>query len=265
MTRLNWDASGERYYENGVDQGVLYVDDVGYVWNGLVSVAETPSGGEVQSYYLDGIKYLSLASAEEYEATINAFSAPAQFTVCDGVKSLYQGLFVTQQKRQPFGLSYRTKVGTDIDEEAGYRIHLVYNALAAPTNRSNKTLSDSPELETLSWFISAVPPQLSGEAFKPSAHFVVDSRFTPGEILVQLEDILYGSVSADARFPTQEEVLALFEANATVRVTDNGDGTFTVEGPDTVITDDGTGDGAFSITYSTAVFIDADSYTISSL
>lgn len=265
MTRLNWDASGERYYENGVDRGVLYVDDVGYVWNGLVSVAETPSGGEAQSYYLDGIKYLSLASAEEYEATINAFSAPQQFTVCDGTKSLYQGLFVTQQKRQPFGFAYRTMVGNDINEEAGYQIHLVYNALAAPTNRTRNSLSESPELDTLSWFISAVPPILSGEAFKPSAHFIVDSRFTPGGILAELEDILYGSVSADARFPPQTEVLALFEANATVRVTDNGDGTFTVEGPDTVITDDGTGDGAFSITYSTAVFIDADSYTISSL
>lgn len=265
MTRLSWDALGERYYESGVDRGVLYVDDVGYLWNGLVSVSEAPSGGDAQSYYLDGIKYLSLASAEEYEATINAFSAPQEFTVCDGTKSLYQGLFVTQQKRQPFGFSYRTLIGSDLNQDLGYQIHLVYNALAAPANRSRNTLAESPELTTLSWFISAVPPLLSGEAFKPSAHFVIDSRFTPGEILAQLEDILYGSESADSRFPPQEEVLSLFEVNATVRVTDNGDGTFTVEGPDTVITDDGTGDGQFSITYSTAVFIDADSYTISSL
>lgn len=265
MTRINWDALGERYYENGVDRGVLYVDDAGYVWNGLVSVSEAPSGGGAQSYYLDGIKYLSLASAEEYEATINAFSAPSQFSVCDGVKSLYQGLYVSQQKRQPFGFSYRTMIGTDINEDHGYKIHLVYNALAAPSNRTNNSFSDSPELSTLSWFISAVPPILSGEAFKPSAHFVVDSRFTPGEILAELEDILYGDVSADARFPSQAEVLGLFEANAILRVTDNGDGTFTVEGPDTAITDDGSGDGSFSITYPSAIFIDAVSYTISSL
>lgn len=262
MTQLVWGAYGQRFYENGVDRGVLYVNDVGYVWNGLVSVSEAPSGGDAQSYYLDGIKYLSLASAEEYEATISAFSAPPEFDACDGRKNLYQGLFVTQQKRQQFGFSYRTMIGTDIDEDHGYKLHLVYNALAAPSNRNNKTLDESPELNELSWFISAVPPLLL-DGFKPSAHFVIDSRNAPGDILAQLEAILYGDESADSRLPSQSEILALFEVNAVVKVTDNGDGTFTVDGPDTVITmlDSET----FQINWPSAIFIDADSYTISSL
>lgn len=265
MTRINWGVPAERYYEDGVDRGVLYVDDVGYVWNGLISVSESPSGGDHRSYYLDGIKFINLVSAEEYEATINAISAPAEFAACEGVKSLYQGLVATQQRRKSFGFSYRTMVGSELNQDLGYKVHLVYNALAAAADRNNQTRSESAELNTLSWFISAVPPLLSGEVFKPTAHFVVDSRNTPGDILTQLEDILYGSDGEEARWPSQSEILALFEVNATLRVTDNGDGTFTVEGPDTAITDDGAGDGQFSINYVSAVYIDAVSYTISSL
>ena len=158
MTRLTWGAIGERYYEDGVDRGVLYVDDVGYVWNGLISVSETPTGGEHRSYYLDGIKHINLASAEEYEATIKAISAPAEFAACDGVKSLYQGLFVTQQRRQTFGLSYRSMINNDLGPDVGYKIHLVFNALAAPTERNNATRSDNPEFSERSWYIQAKPP-----------------------------------------------------------------------------------------------------------
>lgn len=262
MTRFSWGTPGERYFEDGVDQGVLYVDGVGYVWNGLVSVTESPSGGEHRGFYLDGVKYLSFTTGENYEATIKAISSPSQFALCDGTRSLYQGLSVTQQPRKPFGFSYRTMINTDQTPDAGYKLHLVYNAMAAPSERNNASRSSSPELTPLSWYIQAVPPAFVG-GFKPSAHFVIDSRNTPGEILTQLEDILYGSESADSRFPSQDEVLTLFEVNATVRVTDNGDGTFTVEGPDDVVTM--TDSTTFSITWPSAVMIDTDSYHISSL
>lgn len=263
MTRLSWGDPGERYYEDGVDRGVLYVDDVGYVWNGLVSVSESPSGGENRSYYLDGIKHVNLASAEEYEATISAISAPAQFSECDGVKSLYQGLFVTQQRRKSFGFSYRTMIGNGSNPDSGYKLHIVYNALAAPAERNSNTRSDSPELNPLSWFVSAQPPLSLGLGFKPSAHFVVDSRTAPEGILTDLENLLYGTDEADPHLPTQLEILNLFEVYAVVQVTDNGDGTFTVTGPDDVIVMlDAT---TFEITWASAVYLDADTYTISSL
>lgn len=265
MTRLAWGALGERYYEDGVDQGVLYVDDVGYVWNGLVSVSESPSGGEHRSYYLDGIKHINLMSLEEYEATIKAFSAPPEFSACDGVKSLYQGLFVSQQARKPFGLSYRTMINNDIGPDQGYKIHLVYNTLAAPSERNNATRNDSPEPEELSWYIQAVPPPSMGFGYKPSAHFIVDSRITPVEILTQLEDILYGSESADARFPSQTEILALFEVYATLQVTDNGDGTATITGPDDVVTVDGVDSTKYTISWASVVPVDSVTYSISSL
>lgn len=265
MARLSWGAPGERYYEDGVDQGVLYVDSVGYVWNGLVSVSETPTGGDHRSYYLDGIKHINLASAEEYEATIKAISAPPEFAVCDGVKSLYQGLFVTQQKRKPFGLSYRTMISNDLGPDQGYKIHLVYNALAAPSERNNATRNDSSSLSELSWYIQAVAPLSMGFGYKPSAHFVVDSRITPVEILTQLEDILYGSEAADPRFPAQTEILDLFEVYATLQVTDNGDGTATITGPDGVVTVDAIDPTKYTISWASAVPVGPDTYNISSL
>jgi hypothetical protein len=243
----------------------LYVDDVGYVWNGLISVSETPTGGEHRSYYLDGIKHINLASAEEYEATIKAISAPAAFADCDGVKSLYQGLFATQQRRKSFGFSYRTMINNDLGPDVGYKIHLVYNALAAPSDRNNATRSDSPEFSERNWYIQAVPPLALGFGYKPTAHFVVDSRITPVEILTELEDILYGNESTDAHFPTQIEILNLFEVYATLQVTDNGDGTATITGPDDVVTQDGVDPTKYTIDWASVVNTDVDTYTISSL
>lgn len=265
MTRLSWGVPGERYFEDGVDRGVLYVDGVGYVWNGLVSVTESPNGGEHRSFYLDGIKYLAVTSGEDYEATIKAISSPSQFQLCDGTKSLYQGLFATQQPRKPFGFSYRTMINNDLTPDTGYKIHLVYNAMAAPSERNNASRSSSPELNPLSWYIQAVPPLSLGLGFKPTAHFVVDSRNTPGDILGQLEDILYGSEAADARFPTQQEILDLFEVYATLQVTDNGDGTATIVGPDDVVTQDTVDLTKYTISWGSVVNTDVDTYTISSL
>jgi hypothetical protein len=265
VARLSWGNPGERYYEDGVDRGVLYVDDIGYVWNGLISVSEKPSGGEHRSYYLDGIKYLSLASAEEYEATISAISSPPEFAACDGVKTLYQGLFVTQQKRKPFGFSYRTMINDDMTPDSGYKIHLVYNALAAPSERNNKSRSDSPALEPLTWFVQAVPPVATGLGFKPTAHFVIDSRIAPEGILTDLENILYGSEAADARFPTQLEILNLFEVYATVQVDDNGDGTATITAPDNILVVDPTDPTEYTITWGSVVSTGVDTVSISSL
>lgn len=209
MTQVVWDAIGERLFETGVDRGVLYLDNAGVAWNGLISVQENSSGGDPQPYYVDGYKYVNVAASEEFEATIEAFSAPREFGVCDGTVEYRSGLFVTQQRRRPFGLSYRTLIGNDISShEHGYKIHLVYNALAAPSQRNNQTIKGSAEPTTLSWAISTTPPKLS--ALKPTAHFVIDSTRTDPGVLSDLEDLLYGTVSTDPDFPTPEELIELF-------------------------------------------------------
>ena len=210
MAVLVWGNVGERYYETGVDRGVLFptLGD-GVPWNGLISVTESPSGGEPRPYYLDGFKYLNLATSEEFAATIDAFSAPDEFDKCDGTASIQNGLFITQQKRESFGLSYRTIIANDVDgTDHGYKIHLVYNALAAPSSRSNSTINDSPSPITFSWGITTAPPTISG--YKPSAHFVIDSRKTAPSVLLELENILYGDSSSNSRLPEVDELIALF-------------------------------------------------------
>lgn len=209
MPRLNWNVSGERFYETGIDRGVLFIDNLGYAWSGLVSVSETASGGDARPFYIDGIKYLNLAAAEEFEATIEAFSSPSQFAACDGIVSIYNGLMVTQQPRKSFGLSYRTKVGNDTDgPDFGHKIHLVYNALAAPTERTYKTQEASIDLEPLSWDITTLPPALTG--YRPTAHFVIDSRYTPEATWLSLEDILYGNDALGSAMPTVLDLVAMF-------------------------------------------------------
>lgn len=210
--RLNWGTVNERYFEAGVDRGVLYLPNAaGVPWNGLTAVDESPSGGEPRPYYLDGIKYLNLASAEEFEATIEAISSPREFGVCDGTVSIQNGLMLTQQPRSQFGLSYRTLVGNDVDgTDHAYKIHVVYNALAAPGQRSHATLTDTPEPTALSWDISTTPPRVPG--YRPTAHMVIDSRTTPEALLAEVEDILYGSDTSISSLPTAVELVALFTA-----------------------------------------------------
>lgn len=209
MARLSWGTPGERFYEAGVDRGVLYVSSTGYVWNGLTSVQQNASGGEPQPYYLDGYKYAQVAATEDFNATLEAYSSPREFGPCDGSTELYSGLTVTQQKRQPFSLSYRSKVGDDLTGlELGYKIHLVYNALAAPSDRNHQTLAQDTPLTTLSWAITTQPPSATG--FRPTSHFVIDTRRASSGDVTALEDILYGTVSTSARFPTVAELLAIF-------------------------------------------------------
>jgi hypothetical protein len=209
VSRLDWNAVGERFYETGIDRGVLYVNGLGYAWPGLVSVQEAPTGGAARPFYHDGIKYLNLASVEEFEATINAYSAPAEFGPCDGTSPVYNGLFVTQQPRKPFSISYRTRVGNDIDgADHAYKIHLVYNALAAPASRNHQSEIEQNNVGALAWKITTLPPGISG--YKPTSHFIVDSRQTPVDILAQLEDQLYGSDAFGATLPTVAQLMGLF-------------------------------------------------------
>lgn len=211
MTRLAWDVTGSRFYESGVDRGVLYIGGTGFAWPGLTTVSESPKGGEAKPFYIDGFKYLNLAASEEFEASIEAFSAPPEFAPCEGVNTMYSGLLITQQPRRSFGFSYRTKVGNDIDGlDHAYKIHLVYNALAAPSERTYSTVNDQVEAPTRTWDLTTLAPKIYG--YRPTAHFVIDSRTTPEATMVALEDILYGTVVTSARMPTVTELMTLFGA-----------------------------------------------------
>lgn len=230
MTVLSWGDLGQRFYETGVDRGVLYVgSNAGVAWSGLISVEESPTGGSPLPYYFDGYKYLNIATAEEFEATINAFSSPPEFDLCDGTGMIHSGLFVTQQPRKPFNFSYRTKIGNDVDGlDLGYKIHLVYNALSGPTSRANGTLNDSTSAMTLSWSITTAPPPLLG--FRPSAHLVLDSRTTADALMSEIEDILYGTETSSPRMPSPQELSDLFTNNVPLLITDLGSGEYRAEG-----------------------------------
>lgn len=213
MSKLTWDAVGERFYETGVDCGALYVmGESGYgkgvAWNGLVNVNEQPTGAEPNPQYADNIKYLNLLSTEEFKATLEAFTYPTEFEACDGSAALSTGVLIGQQSRKTFGLAYRTKIGNDLDDSVGYKLHLIYGAMAAPTDKSYQTINDSPEAITFSWELSTTPVSVTG--FKPTASLVVDSTKVSPSNLAALEAVVFGSVSGDASLPMPDEVLAIF-------------------------------------------------------
>ncbi len=210
MTVLEWDKTGERIFEIGVDRGVLYIDDrAGIAWTGLISVSDTPSGGEVSSYYMDGVRYLNVAASEEFGATIEAFTYPEEFDQCDGTASIQNGLLGTQQPKKHFGLVYRTKVGNDVDgSDYAYKIHIVYNALAAPSPRDYNTIGESIEPTTFSWDITTLPVLIPGQ--KPTSHFVIDSRKVAVGFITYLEEVLYGNEYKTSRLPAFQELVVLF-------------------------------------------------------
>jgi hypothetical protein len=211
VARVVWGTFGEKFYEVGVDRGVLYVANSGYAWNGLTTVTESPSGGEPQPVYIDGVKVINVASSEEFAATVEALNSPAEFAQCDGTVGIQNGLFVTQQPRKQFGLSYRTMVGNDaVGQYGAYKIHIVYNALAGPSQRTRNTMGGNIDLTQFSWEITTLPPIVTG--YRPTAHFVIDSRSTPEELLASVEDILYGSEVADATLPSAQDLIAMFTA-----------------------------------------------------
>lgn len=220
MAAIVWDKVGEHYYETGVDQGVFYPINEngeyspGVAWNGLTAVNETPSGAEANPQFADNIKYLNLFSAEEFGATIEAFTYPDEFALCDGSAELTQGVTVGQQPRKPFGFCYRTKIGNDTDgQEHGYKLHLVYNAMASPSERSYSTVNDSPEATAMSWEITTTPINVSGHS--PTALIIVDSTKVENPTnLGFLEGILYGRIgdqSKPPRMPLPEEVKRILE------------------------------------------------------
>lgn len=225
MTTLTWDQVGERLYETGVDHGVLYLPDSsgdyveGYSWNGLTTVTESPSGAESSPQYADNIKYLNLVSAEEFGATIEAFTYPDAFAQCDGTAVPAPGIAIGQQSRKSFGLAYRSKVGNDLDgTDHGYKLHLIYGALAAPSEKAYATINDSPEAIAFSWEVTTTPVQVTD--MKPTALLTVDSTKVDAAALKTLEDILYGTSGVDPRMPLPDEVVSIFEGTSTsVRLT----------------------------------------------
>ena len=216
MPRLTWDATGERIYETGVRNGVLYVSNngaypKGVAWNGLTAVTESPSGAEPTALYADDIKYLNLISAEEFGATVEAYTYPDEFAQCNGEASLVAGVTIGQQPRKTFGMAYRTVVGNDTENENyGYKLHLIYGAVAAPSEKAYATINDSPEAITFSWELTTTPVSVNG--FKPTASLTIDSTKVDPEKLAALEDILYGKNDQDARLPLPDEVATLMQA-----------------------------------------------------
>ena len=218
MARLEWDKTGERLYETGISNGVLYPQATGgtypkgVAWNGLTAVTESPSGAEPTPLYADNIKYLTLMSVEEFGFSIEAYMYPDEFKQCNGEVSLVTGVTIGQQKRNAFGMSYKTILGNDVDGDAhGYKLHLVYGALAAPSEMAHNTVNDSPEAATMSWECSTTPVSVNG--FKPTSHLVIDSTTADETKLKALEDILYGSASEGngPRLPLPDEVATLMK------------------------------------------------------
>lgn len=220
---IEWDKTGEHLYETGVDRGVLYVMDAtgaypdGVAWNGLTSVTESPSGAEANAIYADNIKYLNLFSAEEFGATVEAYTYPDEFALCDGSSALLTGVMIGQQPRKTFGLCYRTVVGNDVAGESfGYKLHIIYGAMASPSEKAYQTINDSPEAITFSWELNTTPVNVAGH--KPTATLVIDSTKTTSGKMTAIEKVLYGTPASGsteavaARLPLPDEIASIMNA-----------------------------------------------------
>ena len=217
MTRIIWDNTGERYYETGTKNGVLYLREVsgayskGVPWNGLTAVTESPSGAESTPLYADDIKYVNLMSTEEFGGTIEAYTYPDEFMECDGSAAIATGIYIGQQPRKTFGFCYRTVLGNDVElNEYGYKLHIVYGAQATPSEKAYATVNDSPEAVTFSWEFTTTPVNVEG--FKPTANIVIDSTKVDKDKLKALEDILYGTDDVEPRLPLPNEIAELMAA-----------------------------------------------------
>lgn len=218
MTKLQWDRVGEKKYETGVDHGVLYLStggvyDQGFPWNGLTTVTESPDGAEASPVYADNLIYLNLVSVETFGATIEALTYPDEFAECDGTVEAAPGVTVGQQGRRSFGFSYRTRVGNDVSSDLGYKLHLVYGAMAAPSEKAYATVNDSPEALPFSWDVTTTPVDVTG--LKPTALLTIDSTKVPADNLAALEDALYGTAGTDPRLPLPDEVIGMFSGTIT--------------------------------------------------
>lgn len=227
--KLKWDETAEHLYETGVDHCVLYKQGAsgdypqGVVWNGITAITESPSGAESNPLYADNIKYLDLRSVEEFGATIEAYTYPEEFEECDGTKEIAPGVTVGQQSRSSFGLSYRTRLGNDVqNENYGYKLHIIYGATAAPSEKGYQTISDSPEAIAFSWEVTTTPVKSSISGIKPTASLTIDSTRVDADALAELEQILYGTpattgtnatAAVEARLPLPDEIAGIFGVN----------------------------------------------------
>jgi hypothetical protein len=223
MSTLVWDQTGQRFYETGVDHGVLYLPDAfgaytqGVAWNGLTTVTESPTGAEPNAQYADNIKYLNLYSAEEFGATIEAFTYPDEFQAFDGLGVPVPGVTVGQQSRKAFGLSYRTKIGNDLDgDDHGYKLHLIYGATASPSEKAYNTVNDSPEAITFSWEVSTIPVAVTG--LKPTSVLTINSTDVTPANLATLEGLLYGTAGTDPSLPLPDSVISIFTGGSVLVV-----------------------------------------------
>lgn len=223
MAKLIFDKTGERFFETGVNKGVLYPQDAqgaypkGVAWNGLTAVTESPSGAEATPLYADNIKYLNLMSAEEFGATVEAYTYPDEFAACNGEVSVAEGVTIGQQARKAFGMAYQTRIGNDVEgSELGYKIHIIYNALAAPSEKAYNTINDSPEAITFSWELTTTPVEVTGG--KPTASLVIDSTKVSEAAMTAIEAVLYGSESEEARLPLPDEVVSIINGAASANV-----------------------------------------------
>ena len=213
MAKLTWDDTGKRFYETGVDQGVLYVRDsngaypLGVPWNGLINVTESPEGAEPNGHYADNMKYVNIQSTEEFKATIEAFTYPEEFAECDGSAQPKPGAFIGQQERKTFGLVYRTKIGNDLTQEAGYKLHIVWGAVAAPSEKAYATINDSPEPTTFSWEITTTPVNVTG--YLPTSTMVLDSIELGSVKMAAIEAKLFGDATNAAALLMPNAILAL--------------------------------------------------------
>lgn len=223
MSRLNWGSPGARVFLAGVDRGVLYSQGVGVPWIGLTAVREAPTFGVPTPFYVDGRKYLNETSPSEFAATLEAYTYPDEFEFCDGTATAGDGLYIDEQQRHPFDLSYRTKVGNEIEGiDFGYRINFLYNATAAPSARDYVTLGSTVDPLTLSWGLTTLPEDMDGH--EPVSHLMVDSRYTHPDLLKQIENVLYGTPSTEPVLPRPNELLKMFQNWGDVIVVPNGYG-----------------------------------------
>ena len=221
MAKLTWDASGARIYETGTDRGVLYPKNdsgeygTGVAWNGLTGVTESPSGADETALYADNIKYLSLYSAEDFGCTIECYTYPEEWALCDGSAEIAEGVMAAQQTRRGFGFSYRTILGNDEKlNDYGYKIHIVYGATASPSDKSYETVNDSPNAITFSYEVKTIPIRFADDAFKPTSVLTIDSTKADKDALEALEAVLYGTTLAEPRLPLPDEVIEIMSGGA---------------------------------------------------
>jgi hypothetical protein len=257
MTRLVWGEPDKRLHEIGVDRGVFYpLEGMGVPWDGLMAVSEAPSDGDVSTKYFDGSKFQQQRQVESFAATIKALSYPPEFEEYDGSLNNAQS-----QNRKTFDFSYRTLVGNALDPISGYKIHLVYNALASPSPRDFSSLGGDTEAITFTWDITTIPEEIPSGGH--SAHLIIDPSVAHPWVIEDLENLLYGTNSNDPKMPTMGKVLEMFESGAILRIVDHGDGTWTATGPDEAIKM--LSSTMFEITWPSAIYIDTETYKISSL